>query len=96
VTDISALIAATAPDQEIQDRVNLLFHRILDEAEALIVRGSTATKIRMIPTALPAMMSFMKQEDGAAMAEIRGMLMEMHAEQRQALFPQTPPSLDPP
>lgn len=96
MTDFSALIAATTPDQEIQDRVNLLFHRILDEAEALIVRGSTATKIRMISTALPAMMSFMKQEDGAAMAEIRGMLMEMHAEQRQALFPQTPPSLDPP
>lgn len=92
MTDLSAIISATAPDQEIQDRVNLLFHRILDEAEALIVRGSTATKIRMISTALPAMMSFMKQEDGAAMAEIRGMLMEMHAEQRQALLPSHTPT----
>lgn len=86
MSELDSLLSLASGSEEIQARVNALFHHMLDEAERLILTGSTATKIKLISTAVPAMMSYMKQEDATQMIVLREVLTSLNEQIRGSLF----------
>lgn len=59
---------AANPADDVHARTALLFHKLLDEAEHILLAGTTANKIALMKSVIPALMRELQSQNEAAMA----------------------------